>query len=354
MDQLVRCAVCAQVLLTIFAIWGYSVNRWLKVASSHLPMQIISGFFAFFIVMELVILPLTLLRQSLKTVMIAVLVVSLGITAFLLLKNKRQTLHLFQKKRFTGWRIAALLTAGVMAVIAVLQPYHGYDTTYYIGEVNAFVQTGQFWTKDAFLGLADTAEIPLHYALSCFYPLCAVLSVVFHVEARLMMLYGMRSLCVLLAACVFYCWGYGMLPVTDRSMDMKVTGQRRDRNGCVFLVICMILGLFLLDNHSASFMMMVRGYESKGFCAAVVAPMCAYALLQLCRDASSQSDWNLLGLIAWASMPVAMSSMAVIPVAIGIVGLMLMICQREFWTIFRKCVICVIPNMILMVWYLLG
>lgn len=214
--------------------------------------------------------------------------------------------------------------------------------------MNAFLYYGQFWTKDAFMGMAEASEIPLHYALSCFYPLFSIMAYVFHVEARLIAMYMVRALCVILFACTAYTWGYDLFVKDDG------VSNRKSNYGHIFTVCCLILGLFTLSEHSSAFMMMVRGYESKGYCAAVVAPMCTYALVRLCQDVRSQSNWRFLALIAWASMPVAMSSMAIIPLAIGIVGLTLMIMHKEIWNIFWRCLACVIPNLLLMAWYVLA
>ena len=340
MPQLIRCAICLMILIIVFSIWGYSVSQWFKIRVIHLPIQILVGFFAYFIVMEIMILPVIFLHNSLHLAVDLVVAVTVLLTAWMLWKDRLGFWQNFIRISVTPWMVIAVCAVGLLTALAVLQQYMGYDTTYYVGEVNAFLYYEKFWTRDAFVGMAETSVVPLHYALSCFYPLCAIFSYLFQVDARLMMMFTIRALCVILFGCTAYSWGYGLF------------GKRQ--NGALFTTICMTLCLFLMDDHSSSFMMMVRGYESKGYCAAVVAPMCTYALIMLCRDVESVSNWRLLGLIAWASMPIAMSSMAVIPVAIGVVGLALMIYHKKFWMIFKRCFYCVLPNMILMVWYILG
>lgn len=356
MSQLIRCAMCLTILLLIFTIWGHFVAQWLKIKVNHLPMQILVGFFAFFIVMEIIILPIVFLYNSLLLAVGLVPMITIFLTAWMLWKDKLGFLQTFKGITVTPWSVIAVCSVGGMTLVAILQQFMGYDTTYYVGEVNSFLYYGKFWTRDAFVGLAETSVIPLHYALSCFYPICAVFSYVFQVHARIMMMFTIRALCVLLFACVAYSWGWGLFRVSDNEEDSLVNNQERpcQRNGALFTFLNAVLCILLMDNHSSSFMMMVRGYESKGYCAAVVAPMCTYALVMLCRDVESVSNWRLLGLIAWASMPIAMSSMAVIPVAIGVVGLSLMICHKKFWFIFIRCLYCVLPNMILMAWYVLG
>lgn len=359
MLQLIKCMLCIVLLLVIFSIWGYSIAWRLKISVKHLPMQILVGFFGFFIVMEVVILPVVFLHNSLDLATGLVVSVIVAITAWMLWRDKLGFLQNIKRISITPWLVVVVVIVCFMMVLSVLQQYLGYDTCFYIGSMNSTLYYGEFWTHDAMGGLVESTGIPLHYALSCFYPLGSVLAYLFHVDARLMAMYTIRALCVLLFGCVAYSWGYGLFGCRENHVDVSLIDENgvertRQRNGALFTIICMILCMFLMDDHSSSFMMIVRGYESKGYCAAIVAPMCAYALIQLCRDVESISNWRLLGLIAWASMPIAMSSMAVIPVAIAVVGLVLMICHKQIGMILRRCIYCVLPNMILMVWYVLG
>jgi hypothetical protein len=346
MLQLIKCAFVLLILLCIFAIWGYSVSKWLKIEVLNLPMQILAGFFAFFIMMQCIILPVVFLHNSLKLAAILCVGGTLGITVFMLSAHRLAFLRSFKKIKLSIWIVMAVAVTGIMAILASLQSYTGFDTAYYIGEMASFLSYGKFWTHDAMAGGVETSVIPLHYALSCFYPFFSVLAYLFGVEVRLLVMYTTRSLCVILFANTAFCWGYELFASSN--------GTDHTRNGCLFTIICFALSMFMPDYHSAAFMMMVRGYESKGFCAAVVAPMCTLALVKIFRNVKSESNWRLLGLIAWASMPIAMSSMAVIPVAIAVAGISMMIYYRRFKDIFIRCLVCVVPNFLLMGWYIIG
>lgn len=358
MLQLLRCLLCLMILLMVFTIWGHSIAQGLRLKVKHLPMQILVGFFAYFIVMEVVILPLVFLYSSLHLVAILTVVITAVFTVMMLWKDKLGFLQCLRRISITPWLVIAVCVVGLMNILAILQPYMGYDTAYYVGEVNAFLYYDKLWTRDAFAGMLETTTIPLHYALSCFYPLCAVFSYLLQVDARLVMMFTIRALCVLLFACVTYSWGYGLFTTKSNTgtsvMDDEITERVHQRNGAIFSILCMTLCMFLVDDHSSSFMMMVRGYESKGYCAAVVAPMCTYALIMLCRDVESVSHWRLLGLVAWASMPIAMSSMAVIPAAIVIVSIVLAICEKKVGVVCKRAVLCILPNVLLMGWYVIG
>ena len=346
MWQLVRCALCFGILCILFTIWGYSVGKQFKINIKHLPMQTLCGFFAFFIVAQIIILPVVFFHNSMSLATVLLVTISGVFTALMLIRDKFGWIENIKQLRINAWTVIVFVVTACTMLVALGQQYVGYDTCYYIGQMNAFTTYGQFWTRDAFEGMRETSVIPLHYALSCFYPLFAIMASVFHVEARLMALYTVRGLCVFLAVCTCYTWGFDLIVKDDK--------QEQHKYGCVFTAFCLILGLFAVSEHASSFMMMVRGYESKGFCAAVVAPMCTYILVQLCKDRTNKGLWNLLCLVSWASMPIAMSSMAVIPLAIAIAGIIIMVQNKSFWNIFYRCVLCVMPNMVLMLWYMLG
>ena len=341
MLQLFRCVVCLLVILVVFTMWGYGVGKCLGLQEVHLPLQVLCGFFSFFIVGQIIIIPMTFLHGSLNNTARILIAAVLVLSIYMLYKDRGGCLRAVKQMHIGIWSCATAFVLVGVILLAVRQQYMGYDTCYYVGQMNAFLQYGSFWTRDAFAGMAETSVIPLHYALSCFYPLWAVLAYLFHIEARLIAMYTIRSLCVILFACVAYTWGY------------KIFGNNT-KKGYVFTILCLVLSMFSLSEHSSAFMMMVRGYESKGYCAAIVAPMCIYGLVNVFDDIDEKSNWKILALIAWASMPVAMSSMAIVPVAIAIAGIVLMLEHKQFWNIFWKCAVCVLPNMCLMAWYTLG
>lgn len=337
---MIKCIFIILLLLLLFAIWGEGVSRLLSIATPHLPLQILIGFFSVFIVMEVVILPVEFLHNELRFAAILIVGVVCLITAWMLYRDHMAFLKNVKQIRVTPLLVVAVMVLGGITCVAMLYQFNSYDTAYYIGEMSAFLYHGEFWTRNAFAGLIQDNGIPLHKALSCFYPFFSVLAYLFHVEARLIAMYTARGLCVLLFGCTAYSWGYELF-------------CRDKKRALIFMVVCLSMMLFLLDDHSFARMMMMRGYESKGYCAAIVTPMCVLALLLLCREAST-ANWHLLGLVSWASMPIAMSSMAVIPVAVVIVAIALMICEKKIWGVCKRAVICILPNMILMGWYVIA
>lgn len=350
MIQIVKSVGLMLLLVGMFYLWGESFTRLLKINISNKTYNIILGFFVFFIIAELIIIPMIMLYNHLEVIAGIIMVIAIIITIMSVIIIAKGTKS-HRVNQFHWLHVLAFASVFGLVFVSYNMMYRGYDPCYYIGEMSTFVYDKSFWTRDAFVGLRYTDVIPLHYALSCYYPVWAIWAYVTGIPVRILVMHTVKGLCVILFACVCYCWGYELFGLNGD--DLKTT-DKAPMLGSLFVIVVCVLCFYLSDEHSLVGMMLMRGYESKGFCAAVVAPMCTLMLIKLCRNYKDQFTWKMLAVTAWASMPVAMSSMAVIPLAIGIVGLALMIINREFKYIFIRCAICVAPNVLLMAWYILG
>lgn len=339
MLSLALCGFVLALLIFIFLVYGEFFIIKLNIKSDSFPMRVLVGFFSYFIVMQLLILPIVFLKGSVDLACILWIVLNvLSVAYFLRYEIKNGY------KLFSDYRLGIFLTVLMLVVVmtAVLTRYAGWDIAYYIGEMNEFLYHNSFWTHDALEGgtlalINGVPRINLHYAQSSYYPFWAILCRIFNIEARLMVLYTARALCVILSTMVAYCIGE----------EVFVDRKRANALVCVFLV----LALYATASHSSAAMMIQRGYESKGYCAAVVAPAIFLALYKVAKDYTDREAWIFTGLIAWASMPIAMSSMAIIPGAIIVVSISLMIYHRKFVPIFKPALICVLPNAAYMLWY---
>lgn len=342
MVDILQGVVAVVVLLLIITIWGYGIGKRCAIELPHLPMQILVGFFGVFIFLELLVLPILFFYNNVRfaTGFIGIFmgIITLGI----LLKYKLAVFETVKDVKEKGLFFLTLLLGAIMVFLAVGQRYLGFDTTYYVGMMNSFLTYNEFWTRDACMGLEYLPIVPLHYALSCFYPFFAMIALVFHIPVRIVAMFVIRGLCVFLFGMTAFCCGY------------EFFGREKKYAYC-FTLLCFGISVFMVSEvHGFAFMMMVRGYESKGYCAAVVAPMCILALIKIMKEIDNQKNWHLLAIICWASMPVAMSSMAVIPVAVAVAGFVMMIYYKRFFYVLLRCFYCVLPNLLLMSWYIIG
>ncbi len=357
MLQILECGILFIILLLDFLAYGYSVGSRLGCKHLSLPMQVLVGFFAYFIEMQILILPIVFLGGTLKTASILWLIVTLGSLLIMVLLDKNGWHNrMFRLSKLSHNKLEHLTALSVLLVmvLAMFSRYVGWDITYYIGEVNEFLYYGTFWTHDAMKGGIEVSSISFHYALSCFYPLWAILCNLFHIEARILMLYLVRALAVFLSACVAYTAG-----------DI-IFKEESHKKACLLTMVYMLLSLLAMASHSSAAMMILRGYESKGYLAAVIGPMCALCLYmvfhymgegpveghKIMSSPQLSASWKLLGLVAWASMPIAMSSMGVIPAGIAITMLAAMVYYRTILPILWRTVLVLLPNLCYMGLYI--
>ena len=234
--------------------------------------------------------------------------------------------------------IVMTLTVCIAIVFAVLQIYNGWDTGMYIGGMNQSLSTDTFYFYNGNTGIKQ-ANLNLRYALSMFYVHFTVLCRVFHIEARIMMFYCARALCVILSSMIVYLFG------------KKIFSYQREKAAWMILV-WLILNWFATALHTPAYFLFVRGYEAKGYCANVVLPMLLYGIYCILQK-DAKENWKKLALVAFASVPISMSSLAIVPTAIGIMGLVLMIKGKSFFTIISKCFVCVLPNLCYLLIYVL-
>ena len=351
MIEIIKSIVVMLVMLALMLVWGNGTSKLCNIKTKNYAFKEILGLCSFFIVQQLVIVPMIYIRNDMKIIAMLDVIVVAFLSVFMLFLMKPEKIKLSLQNRLLA-SFGILATIGLM-VVAFHMVYRGYDTTYYIGVMNSFVYDEKFWTRDGFRGLWPTDVIPLHYAISCFYPMWSIVAYITGIPVRILVMFATKGMLVVLFSCVGFCVGYELLG-DEIKRDNHTKWVNRFNLGFAMVIFDAFLCLFLNEGHSIAGMLLMRGYESKGYCAAVICPFFLLLLVKLCRNPSDNAVWKILALVAWASIPIAMSSMAIIPLAIAIVGFILIVTERKFWPVFIRCLICVIPNLFMMAWYMLG
>ncbi len=343
MIQIISCGLMLLILIAVFYFWSNIPQRIFRITWKTVSEKIIYGFFTYFIFFQIVAMPMVWLTRTVTEVSILWGVIVLAVTSLLigakgknLKRDLRETVKLVRERK-----VLILMTAVVVAItcFSVLQPYNGWDTVYYVGNMESALETNHFFFFDGFTGTRLEFLNP-HEALSMFYVHFIVMGRVFHVNARIMAFYGMRALCVLLAAMIVYCFGRRLF--------------RGDEKKAAYLVmVWLAFGFLEMVLHSTSFFLFVRGYEAKGFAANVVIPAVLYAVLGLIQDCSKRRRWVELGLVVFASVPISLTNLVVVPCAVAIMVLVIMIQKRSIIPIFLRSLICVLPNIAFAMVYML-
>lgn len=310
-----------------------------------LPERICIGFFLYFSHFQIVAECLILTKQKLHVLTVVWIVVLLillglsGIYVYMVQEVKPAGYEMVLSKEKVRPTAAARLLLAVMAAAIVcecvsavlMQRNIGWDFAYYIGNMTTSVATDTMYLYDGSSGLLRS-HLEMRYALSAFYMNTAWISQITGISALVLQKYMMGILCVLLTNAVVY------------SFAMEVF-QRDQRKAAVLVTITIILTIFWDVYDTTAQFLMLRNYEAKAYCANVVLPMVCYLMYRIWKNGRDLRIWAELFLVTFASVPVSMSSLVLVPALIGLMVLAHLIVERRWDAAFVKYgVLCMMPN----------
>ena len=314
--------------LVFFGFISIFPEKILKLPMPNVIHRVLYGFFFSMLFFEILYLPFVLLKlpfHILKWTFLLIIIAGLLIAAYWYVKK----VSVFSSHRIMDSGVtvtnAFLLVAFVATILAtgfaMLQKYDGWDTTFYVGTINTTLYEDTMYLVDGRTGIpAET--IDFRYALSGFYIFFTIFASLFHLPARVMAFFVMRGLCVILAAAIVYLAG-------------EILFRKNRKKASVLLICYLFVMFFWTPLHSTAYFLFIRGYEAKGFCANVVIPAFLYGVLLLFKETKEpkQEDawlpWKRMFLISWASVPISMSAMAIIPAGIFVSGLTLFFMRKQ-------------------------
>lgn len=339
-------AVCLLVLLLLgleWGIYGVAASRLFRMNFKTYE-TVILGFFVYFGLFQIVALPFVFLQRPFHELVILWLAAVTAVNLFVFPRGKRELADLFQRSFAGIWRNKGILLAAVMLLIVFCcwfqgtQQYMGLDAVHYIGTVDTTVCMDSMYVYNGSSGVKEQ-YLDFRYALSSFYMNSAFLCKLTGISGVLIQKYVLGTCCILLHGCIMFALGRRLFPDGEKKA-LLFTG----------LVYVMHLGFH--TNYAASDFLLIRGYESKGFCANVVIPAVLYAILCLWQDRERKEHWFFTFIVCFSSVPVSMSSLAIVPAMIVISVLAEWLIDRN-WKILRRAFICVVPNAVYMILYFL-
>ncbi len=343
MLQVLECILLLGIYFFLFYQFGQLAERLFRVKADVLATFLI-GFFFYFGVFQIVALPLIFLKKSLTMLTvswIAVLVVAL--VGGFIWKRRLYRMHKGRKpeKKIKSpgvWEWLTIALVFTLVWYAAVKYTMGWDTAYYIGTVNTSLVTDTMYQYNGTTGQAEYA-IPFRYAMSAFYMHTAVMCKIFHLPAMMVQQYVVGSLCIILYAMLLYKMG-------------KLLFHNDETKCMMFIMLGILMNFFFQSDFTTSQFLLMRAYEAKAYCGNVVVMALFCVSLLLLKDSSEKMYWRILFLVAFASVPVSMSSILIAPVMVGVLTLADVILHRNFRSIYRG-MICMLPNMVyLLVYYL--
>jgi len=327
--------------ISVYTAIGFFVNKIFHTAFQGAGL-LLAGFFAYFSLFQIVYLPLVFTGQRvslLTKVWGAVLAIILAEAVFLLWKNRRSP------KRFhiTGSKGILLLTGAVLLfqLYAMLtSKYNGFDTLFYIGQMNTAIQTDAMYLYEGTQGLQNQI-IPLRYAISGFYMNGVVWSSLLKLHPILYSRYVVSFTCWLLSTLIVY------------KIAACTIGKADENRRWMFVTAVSFINIFWItsDYTSAKFLI-TRSLEAKAYCAGVIIPAFFLAALWLREDWKDRTAWLFLFLAAFAANGISFSSILIVPIMICVICFAGAVVEKER-TIVRNGLVCLIAPALYIAAYLI-
>jgi hypothetical protein len=298
--------------IKIFGLFGLGLGKLLKLSLKG-PETVLVGFFGYYGIMQLVFLPSMLLRVNFSLfVIIWAIVLSTSLLLIVIYCN-RQICHNI-KEIFCDFntkpKYLMILLAFTVAMLVIYQGLfnvHGYDASFYIGTIATTLYTNTMFVVHGETGWAEPV-IDMRYALSgVFYMNTAFWCRILDIPPLMAQKYTFGSLAIILHSLFIYMIG---LKIFESDTSKKLAYW--------FTILAVSLNVFFITTYSSSGFLLRRSFEAKSYCANVVFIGVFYLFLCLWKSGGLNKYWKMLFIVAFASVPVTMSSIVILPAMIFI------------------------------------
>lgn len=333
------------ILLVVFQVWGQAAAGILRFRTKSVVFTEVFGFFVYFGVFQIVALPLILMKKSVTLLSEIWFIVSLAaIAVFLIFFIKKKLWRVWKnrKRSVDLWMVVLAVIAAaalvLLAFYAALQVEESWDSAYYMGTMSTSLYTDTMYQFNGLTGLKEK-YLDFRYALSTFYMQTVVLAKWTGLPAYTLQRFVMKPLAIFLSGMVYYLIGMVIF--------------HRDRQKSLYTVLFSVfVNLIFVSEFSSAKFLIVRGYEAKGYCANIVLPAVIFCMLLLWYRKKRKKLWQILFFINFASVPISMSSLLIVPILTALMTLALIVTEKK-WKYFLYAFLCCIPNFCyLFVYYL--
>lgn len=320
---------------------GYALRRILKLKREGFLFSIVSGTVFWWALMELILVPMTMMRASfhsfvfLYSLLVLVFVI-LGITCWkdiledgrLMIKSVRQYLTL-------GHLVALVLVCYQLYFIHH-HMYLEWDDTYYVNLANEAIYSDQiYWVYPETGAFADFDK---RYVLSLWPIFYAWLSKLIGVIPTVMAHTILPWLIIPLAYMVYALIGKRLFPKDGQMQGM-------------FLAMAVLLHLFMSGQHTSGLTFLsITPWVGKGVLAAVLLPMLFYMVFRA-SEKGSPGDWILMGITGLGGCLLSSMGIMLIPVFIGTSVLLTTLRKKRVMDIVCGLAACA-PCLILGIYYI--
>ena len=330
--------------LFLFILLGVKVNRVLKLQLNG-PETIMIGFFMYFALLQIVYLPFLFLKAPFTYFMYTWCIILILLVILSLLYSGKEVifsiksigLEVLVGKKYLV--IMAFIAVSFTALYHALNVNLGWDASFYVGTINTTLLTDTMFIFRGDSGRLSSA-IDMRYALSGgFYMNTAIWSRLFNVHPLPIQIYTVGSLGIILHSMITYMIG------------KKIFKADRDKP-YMFMIFLLVLNFLFITPFTSSSFLLHRSFESKSFAANVIFFAVFYIALSLWRSEALNRYWIMLFIISCASVPISMTSLAILPFMVLVITISEAI-TRKNWKLLIKGSASLVPNGIYMIMFLL-
>lgn len=320
---------------------GHAVCKITKVRAEGVLFPIVVGAMSWWALMEILLLPMTMLHGTFEgfVVLYSVVLVGIFIGGLLGWKGIAKELKIVSrraKEYLTFGHVVALLLILYQLVYLHHHMYLEWDDTYYVNLANEAVNSNRiYWVYPETGAFADFDK---RYVLSLWPIFYAWLSKIFGVLPTIMAHTILPWVIIPLSYMV-----YGLIGGKLFARDKELQGM--------FLAMAVLLHLFMSGEHTAGLTFLsITPWVGKGVLATVLIPMLFYHMLRMIKR-EKKGEWILLGLTALGGCLLSSMGIMLTPVFVGGTMLLFSVYRKKVRYLTHGMLAC-LPCLMLGVYYL--
>lgn len=345
MSEYVKILVVVVVYVCLFFAFGSFVTFGKK-KDEDVPdgksagMTVVLGFFLYYIVFQIITIPMMLTGQPLHRLSVVWAVTAGAVTVSSVFLYRKEWKKYFLEKRLQNilnnkqemlWKTAivliVLVNVGIVSVI-----YSNYwDGAYYVGSISYAVYYDSISTVNPLGGtfLPTFLEyFDLKHCLATYHMNDAVVCQLFGihpmVEAKTIMVIVITvilNLVYIRLARIFF--------------------PENIRSRALFIGFCLLINLCTYSSYTASSFILLRTYESKAIAGAIIAVMLFYWFIRLFQE-ERKVDWRGLFLTSWGAAAISSSALFLVMAGMGVFAVIEWIHTRKVHS-FICTIVCMVP-----------
>jgi small-conductance mechanosensitive channel len=330
------------VLFIILLSFGALVSRF---TLSHSIFSVfIVGFLFFFSISHFIVLPMVLTKQTLLTASISLLIVTFICVIFSIILNRKKLyislkkLKQYIKKMPKIFYVATAVVAFQM-IIVVCFGYNDADDYYYTAEMSTSLHTDTLNLYDPYTGNV-LSTLNLRYAVATFTMVCSIICKWFSLHPLLFTRIVLPIILIMLVNVIYFEIGKNLFP---KNVEWA----------CVFIIVACVVNIFGNQSiYTSSRFLFTRIAQGKSILANVLIPILILFCIKIYKKRSNRAPWINMFLLTLSGNMFTLSSMFVIPIALGSFCVPMAIGKRDV-SVIRNMLICLIPCIVTIILYYL-